>query len=120
MGNRTVTVHQTVINRIFGIVPCHRMKSRSIAINGYTFPICARCTGILAGYLAFPFLLLFNFECSFWLGVLMNIPMVLDGWTQQRKYRSSNNFLRLATGLTSGVGQSIIIVSVSQYILSFF
>ncbi|MDR7077036.1 putative membrane protein [Neobacillus niacini] len=112
-------VDQIVINikRITDIVPCHRMKSRSLTIKGYTLPLCARCTGILAGYLFFPFFLILDLNFPLWLGIVLNLPMVIDGWTQKRKYRMSNNLLRLSTGIFSGLGQSIIIVSISQMII---
>lgn len=100
------------------IVPCHRMKSRSLTIKGCTLPLCARCTGILLGYLLFPLLLIVELNLPLWLGILLNFPMVLDGWTQKRKLRLSNNPLRLTTGIVSGIGQSIIIVSISQRIIS--
>lgn len=118
--DRIVIVGQIVINlkRLIDIVPCHRMKSRSLTIKGYTLPICARCTGILLGYLFFPSLFVFDLFFPLWLGILLNLPMVLDGWTQKRKVRTSNNALRLSTGIVSGLGQSIIIVSLSQIILS--
>ncbi|MEY2191979.1 DUF2085 domain-containing protein [Neobacillus sp. BF23-41] len=104
--------------RFLDIVPCHRMKSRSITIKGYTLPLCARCTGILLGYLFFPFLLIAGLHFSLWLGLLLNVPMVLDGWTQKRKYRMSNNILRVTTGIMSGFGQSVLIVTGSDYIIS--
>lgn len=120
MEDQIVIVDQIVINikRITDIVPCHRMKSRSLTIKGYTLPLCARCTGILSGYLFFPFF--FNLDLNFplWLGIVLNLPMVIDGWTQKRKYRMSNNLLRLSTGIFSGLGQSILIVSISQMIIS--
>jgi uncharacterized membrane protein len=117
---RIVTVGRIVINimRLLDIVPCHRLKSRSITIKEYTLPLCARCTGILAGYLFFPFLLIAGIYLSLWLGLLLNVPMVLDGWTQKRKYRMSNNILRVTTGIMSGFGQSVLIVSGSDYIIS--
>lgn len=117
---RIVIVDRIVINkmRLLDIVPCHRMKSRSITIKGYTLPLCARCTGILLGYLFFPFLLIAGIHLSLWLGLLLNVPMVLDGWTQKRKYRMSNNVLRVITGIMSGLGQSVLIVSGSDYIIS--
>jgi uncharacterized membrane protein len=122
MGDQIVTVivDQIVINlkRLIDIVPCHRMKSRSLTIKGYTLPICARCTGILLGYLFFPFLFVYDLDFSLWLGIALNFPMVLDGWTQKRKYRMSNNTLRVSTGIVSGFGQSIIIVSLSHIIIS--
>jgi uncharacterized membrane protein len=116
-----VIVGQIVINlrRLIDIVPCHRMKSRSLTIRGYTMPICARCMGILLGYLFFPFSFVFELYFPLWLGIVLNFPMVLDGWTQKRKFRMSNNALRLSTGIVSGLGQSIIIVSISQIIISF-
>ncbi|MDQ1004785.1 putative membrane protein [Neobacillus niacini] len=120
MGDRIVIVDQIVINLkwMTDIVPCHRMKSRSLTIKGYTLPICARCTGILLGYLFFPLLFFLNLYFPLWLGIILNVPMVLDGWTQKKKVRMSNNTLRLSTGIVSGFGQSIIIVSLSQIILS--
>jgi uncharacterized membrane protein len=104
--------------RLLDIVPCHRMKSRSITIKGYTLPLCARCTGILLGYLFFPFLLIAGIHLSLWLGLFLNVPMVIDGWTQKRQYRMSNNVLRVITGIMSGLGQSVLIVSGSDYIIS--
>jgi uncharacterized membrane protein len=75
--------------------------------------------GILLGYLFFPFLFVYDLDFPLWLGIVLNFPMVLDGWTQKRKVRMSNNVLRLTTGIVSGFGQSIIIVSISQSIISF-
>lgn len=120
MGDRIVTVAQIVtrLKWIVYLVPCHRMKSRCLTIKGYTLPICARCTGILLGYLFFPLLFVFDLHFPLWMGILLNFPMVLDGWTQKKKFRMSNNTLRLSTGIVSGLGQSIIIVSISQMIIS--
>lgn len=120
MEDQIVTVDQIVINlkRLTDIVPCHRMKTRSLTIKGHTLPLCARCTGILLGYLFFPFLLIIELNLPLWLGIILNLPMVLDGWTQKRKLRMSNNPLRVSTGIISGLGQSILIVSISQGIIS--
>ncbi|MED3575323.1 DUF2085 domain-containing protein [Cytobacillus praedii] len=108
------------MNRVLAIVPCHRMKNRCITIKGYTLPLCARCTGILIGYFFFPILLLIDIHISIWLGLFINIPMIIDGWTQKKKYRMSNNTLRLFTGIICGFGQSILIVSISDFIVSLF
>lgn len=95
--------------------PCHRKKERSLVIGGRQFPMCFRCMSILLGYFAVgplfwlaadvPFLMMLVF------GVLLNIPMVMDGYTQLRGWRVSNNFLRSFTGLISGIGMSCIIVA---------
>lgn len=107
-----------MLRNLFQIIPCHRMRSRSLVINGQVFPLCARCTGILAGYLFFPFLFLFHIHISLLIGIILNVPMVADGWTQKKKLRVSNNPLRLATGVISGFGQSVIIVSITTYIVN--
>lgn len=62
--------------------------------------------------------MIFGLNFPFLVGVVLNIPMVIDGWTQKRKYRMSNNTLRLTTGFGAGFGQSVIIVSVSESIIS--
>ena len=32
-------------------IGCHQKPERSFFINGYQFPVCARCTGVMIGYL---------------------------------------------------------------------
>jgi uncharacterized membrane protein len=70
---------------------------------------------ILLGYLAVVPLLWMAADISFLkllvLGVLLNFPMVVDGYTQLHGWRVSNNFLRSVTGLISGIGMSCIIVA---------
>lgn len=90
-------------------VPCHRKKSRSFMIFGKQFPICARCTSILLGYLFIPILFAINFNSSIIIGMLLNTPMIVDGYTQLKGWRKSNNSLRFTTGLLSGIGQAMII-----------
>jgi len=95
--------------------PCHKRKDRSLVIGGRQFPMCYRCMSILLGYLAVVPLLWLAADVSFLklfvIGVLLNIPMVADGYTQLRGSRVSNNFLRTFTGLLSGFGMSCIIVA---------
>jgi uncharacterized membrane protein len=94
-------------------VPCHRMPSRSLVFRGKHLPLCARCTAILVGYLAIPLLLAFHMMLPLSLGVLLQLPMIVDGFTQQWKWRESTNALRVATGLLSGLGQAVIVVTAS-------
>ncbi|MFP3124312.1 DUF2085 domain-containing protein [Ectobacillus funiculus] len=95
------------------IVPCHRKRDRCLHINGKALPLCARCTGILAGYLFIPLLLLSSWHIPFWIGLLSQLPLLIDGYTQLWKWRTSNNILRLTTGLLSGFGLSVLIVASS-------
>ncbi|WP_285841842.1 DUF2085 domain-containing protein [Sutcliffiella horikoshii] len=105
-------VHAIITLRFF---PCHRKKERSLIIRGRQFPMCFRCMSIMLGYLAVIPLLWMTADVSFFnmlvVGILLNIPMVIDGYTQLRGWRVSNNFLRSSTGLISGIGMSCIIVA---------
>jgi uncharacterized membrane protein len=84
--------------------------------------VCARCTGILAGYLAYPLFLVGLLALPAWLGVALNLPAVLDAVTQAQGRRVSTNWLRLATGVLSGIGQVAVISwvgrGIGRFILS--
>jgi uncharacterized membrane protein len=43
---------------------------------------------------------------SFLTAVALNIPMLIDGFTQKRQFRKSNNLLRIITGFLAGFGLS--------------
>jgi uncharacterized membrane protein len=92
------------------IVPCHRKPERCFHIKGKPIPLCTRCMGILLGFIAIPFLLYFQFALPFWVSVCLQVPMVVDGYTQLKKWRMSTNLLRVTTGLVSGFGLANIVV----------
>lgn len=97
--------------KILDIVPCHRLESRSLKFRGKKMPLCARCTTMLLGFLGIPILLACGLKLPLYLGVVFQIPMLIDGFTQKWKWRKSNNTLRVITGLISGFGMSILVVS---------
>lgn len=80
-------------------------------------PLCARCTSIFLGYLAIPLLLFLYPTIPLYVGFVLQIPMLIDGFTQLYKWRESTNRLRFITGILSGIGQSAIIVSISMFIV---
>ncbi|WP_180953829.1 DUF2085 domain-containing protein [Bacillus sp. M6-12] len=110
-------VFKKAIRELFLYVPCHRKPERCYHIKGKPMPICSRCLSILLGYLFIPFL--FFVDIPFWVGILLQFPMVLDGYTQLKGWRMSNNFLRTMTGLISGFGLSVGIVEVVRLLISF-
>lgn len=82
---------------------CHQRPDRSFFINGkYQFPVCARCTGVILGYVAaictvgisIPVAL-----CLAFCGV-----MFLDWLIQFLGIHSSTNVRRLITGIMGGFG----------------
>ena len=87
---------------IFG---CHCMDSRSFHIRGKRLPLCARCTGELAGILlcllSAPFALPPALPALGLLG-----PMVLDGGIQALTPYESGNLRRLGTGTLFGCGRT--------------
>lgn len=68
-------------------------------------PICSRCLFILIGMLFLPLFLIY--PLPIYIGFVLQVPMVLDGWTQLKRWRTSTNALRSSTGLMSGLGLSI-------------
>ncbi len=109
--NEDITLSEYIFH--LGFVPCHRKTERSFVFWGKQFPICARCMSILLGFLSIPILMFLSIKIPFYYGVIMVIPTFLDGFTQLKKWRKSNNFLRFVTGLIAGIGFSVIAVDIA-------
>ncbi len=84
---------------------CHQMPERSFFLGSYQFPLCARCTGIMAGrliaILLLPFFLLPLKTALLVLPVLM-LPLPIDGLVQKYTKYESNNCKRVITGILWG------------------
>lgn len=78
---------------------CHRKQERSFKFGNYTFPLCARCTGILigifVGLVIHTLNITFNFQQSF----ILIFPMFIDGTLQLFSKWESYNLIRFITGL---------------------
>jgi uncharacterized membrane protein len=82
---------------------CHQLPERSFFIKGYQMPVCARCTGVIIGYLlAVPGFLIFGINSI--LSIFGCICMFTDWSLQTCKIRSSTNKGRLITGILGGYG----------------
>jgi|GEM_PF-202093 len=81
---------------------CHRRPERSFFFRGRQFPICARCTGIFAGYFAGIALLIFWQRLPLWAVFLCMLPMIADGLLQNIWRVMSNNPRRFVTGVIFG------------------
>ena len=82
---------------------CHRMPERSFFFRGHQFPICARCTGVLIGYIIGIFYLIFYNKLGYTFELLLMIPLLIDGIGQYRGYFVSTNIRRLITGILGGI-----------------
>ena len=77
---------------------CHRRPERSFKVFGYSFPLCSRCTGLLAGFLGLIWLASFQISLPLFAVALLMLPLAVDGLTQLAGFRESNNVLRFLTG----------------------
>ena len=98
-------------------IRCHQMPSRSFFIGSYQFPLCARCTGIMAGrviaLLLFP---IFYFALDIpllpaliVLPILL-VPLAVDGLVQKFTSYESTNFRRMVTGILWGFAEMTLIL----------
>ena len=90
---------------------CHQKVERSFKCNNKVFPICARCTGELIGFVVFVPLFLW-IKPNVLIGFLLLIPMIVDGMVQFKTNYESHNVTRLITGILGGLGILTIIVTV--------
>ncbi len=82
---------------------CHQRPDRSFFYKGYQFPMCARCTGVMIGYLvAIPICFIHSFD----IGVYTSLCAIMffDWYIQYLKIRESTNIRRLITGILCGFG----------------
>ena len=88
------------IGHYFG---CHQMPERSFFINGYQFPVCARCSGVI---LSLPVSLILmkmrklTVKCA---GLFIGI-MLADWTIQFLKIKESTNLRRVVSGFLGGIG----------------
>lgn len=80
---------------------CHCRDDRSFHYHGKKFPICARCTGELAGILV-SMVSSFFFLPPAAVAVLLMLPMIADGLIQLKTPYESTNPRRLVTGFLFG------------------
>lgn len=95
---------------------CHQMPERSYHIGSYQFPVCARCMGIILGYICAIFLIVIGYNICLMTSILICVPMVIDGTVQFLTKYESKNYRRLYTGTCAGLGFIMIIRNI-LYIL---
>lgn len=86
---------------------CHQMPERSFFMNGYQFPVCARCTGaILAAIIASIVFMKRRLPIS--VCIALSSVMLFDWGIQYLNIRESTNTRRLVTGLIGGFGYTML------------
>ena len=93
---------------VFG---CHRRPDRSFHFrDGTPFPICARCTGELAGILTAAITYGF-FRPPAAVAAALLLPMLADGFVQLCTTYESGNLRRLVTGGLFGYGLTVLLLA---------
>lgn len=86
-----------------GRLGCHQRADRSFFLRGRQFPVCARCTGVLLGYL--PAVPAFFLLGASWRAAAAGMAVMLADWLLQRLgVAESTNPRRLLTGILGGYG----------------
>jgi len=101
-------------NSILGKI-CHQYPSRCFYLFGSNMGLCARCFSVYSTICIFCFLSVFfdmraSLKSKHIIALSLCIPLLLDGITQYYGLRESNNFFRLFTGFSAGMGISIIFI----------
>ncbi len=82
---------------------CHQLPERSLFVGGYQMPVCARCTGVMLGYiLAVPLYIKFGFKAG--LSFFGCAAMLADWSLQKAGIKESTNRRRFITGILGGIG----------------
>ena len=88
--------------RTFFLCFCHRRPDRSFFLKERQFPLCSRCTGILAGCVIAISLTTVSWIPDPTAYVIMLAPVVFDGTGQALGLWISTNTRRLITGIFGG------------------
>ena len=96
---------------------CHQREDRSFNINGWQFPICSRCTGILTGQIIGILLYLTCYRIPIYIDFLFLLIMFLDWFIQYKKIRESTNLRRFITGNLAGVAQVSILLELIFWLI---
>lgn len=89
---------------------CHRIPDRSFHFIWGVGGQCARCTGFWAGTLVMAVILFLRRPPgNIVIGLLLLLPMALDGTYQYFWPYQSTNLLRILTGAAAGTGLAMIL-----------
>lgn len=98
---------------------CHQLAERSFSWKGYQFPICARCTGLLCGYII-GLIIYIWIKISLEMCCCMCMIMFLDWHLQYMGLYESTNIRRLCTGIICGIGYIHIIAQIVESLFYLF
>ncbi|MFQ5684382.1 MAG: DUF2085 domain-containing protein [Candidatus Binatia bacterium] len=89
---------------------CHQRPSRSLWIFGSPMGVDARCFALYTAFLLTGLSLRCDLGKTRWrIGLLLLLPILVDGFTQLFGLRESTNVLRVLTGALGGIGLGLLL-----------
>ncbi|MGN1305070.1 MAG: DUF2085 domain-containing protein [Oscillospiraceae bacterium] len=98
---------------------CHQRPDRSFFVWNHQFPVCARCTGVVIGYIVALVVFIFCM-IPLWLCALLCLIMFLDWLIQYLKIKESNNIRRFVTGVLGGYGLLSFEINLMAIVICYF
>ena len=92
------------------------MPERSFFLRGYQLPVCARCTGMMIGYILAIVLAIFGIRIDYLICMFLVLPLIVDGTVQYATRYTSNNFKRFISGIMYGVGCIQLITNLAYFV----
>lgn len=93
---------------------CHQLAERSFFFGKYQCPLCARCSGLLIGYMIGIFLWICEIQFPLYLNIICIFLMFIDWFIQFKKIKYSTNTRRFITGTLCGIG----VMGVLQFVIA--
>lgn len=87
---------------------CHQKEDRCFKMKNYTFPLCARCTGIIISFTISLFLLYYKLYINIIFSFLGLFIMFFDWFIQFLNIKKSTNSRRFISGICGGFGLTYI------------
>jgi uncharacterized membrane protein len=116
LWKKILTLILNIFNEIGDRSGCHQIPERSFTVNGYTFPICARCTGVGIGKVLAIIIIFIGIRTNIYLVIFLLVIMGLDWGIQYIGNKKSTNIRRLITGIFGGYG----LLNIYFYIFNLF
>ncbi len=98
-------------------IGCHGNPDRCLTVMGWQMPICARCTGLIAGNAGGALAFIALGSPTVLIAIACLLPLIADGLAQALTRYQSTPFRRLSSGLLGGFGQLMLILALIAQLL---
>ena len=93
-----------LMDKLFYLMPCHRIEERCLHFRSYHMPLCSRCFGIILGFIGISSSMFYGKDIAFSLSCIFIAIMFIDWSVQHFLKILSTNLRRILTGILAGIG----------------